>query len=91
MKTDTSQHTPNQPIGVCSGGCLGMLVGAPCGAIVLLLWGTLSGGLISVGFGFGGLLYMPLFGVLIGGMIGLLIGTGVAEYAARHGGNHQRS
>lgn len=44
------------------------------GPILGLIFAFCSGGFISIGFGFAGLLYYPLFAALLGGLVGALIG-----------------
>jgi hypothetical protein len=58
-------------------GCLlGLLIGCPTGALGLLAWALLREPffLISIGFGFLGMLYTPLIGGVAGSLIGCVLG-----------------
>jgi hypothetical protein len=60
-------------------GCFfGLIAGAFIGAIGLLIWGILSGSVISVGFGLLGLVYLPIGGAVGGGIIGSILGACLA-------------
>jgi hypothetical protein len=53
---------------------VGLVAGALLGTVGLLALGLVFGGVISVSYGFMGLIYLPIAGGIAGGIIGGLSG-----------------
>jgi hypothetical protein len=84
-------HTPHPTVqttlqSILLGCLLGTLIGCPTGALGLLAWALLREPflLISIGFGFLGMLYTPLIGSVAGSLIGCILGGVLVMLRSHH-------
>jgi len=64
------------------GSFLGVIIGCPIGALCLTVWAILREPIafFSIGFGFLGVIYVPLIGGLAGAIVGSVAGGMIARF-----------